>query len=432
MASILKRWRAAAPATVIAAFTFALMFPQRSEAIPAFARKYGVKCYTCHLIPPVLNKTGYMFKRLGYRMPPDEMDGTKPAPFIGELDKGQWTWTNAAALVTQGSLSTEKITGASQSSNTAFNLDKAILFSAGALPGNGFSYFAEFKFFERGQTATLEQAMAGYNWGRANSSVFAKAGQMHVQEGEGTRAAMMFSLFDEPPLTFTNISPVNFTLDQHPVGVNAGYTWASPFFKQIVGIQAKVTNGLNADGSEILINQPGNKNSKDVWVDADYWFGPDGGITFLTYQGKKPQIQNSGTPDQFTYNARVRRYGVFANYLFFDKLDLLGGYIRANDDWQAVVNQPVLAFTSDGYRAEVDYYLRRGFAVMARYDRLNQKLPGVDKTHTHAWGVGAQKALTDLGNVILRAAYTHEHATDPATAAVTTDKLFKIDIRLMW
>ena len=44
-----------------------------------------VKCYACHIMPPALNKNGYMFKRLGYRMPPDEMDGTKPAPKVREL-----------------------------------------------------------------------------------------------------------------------------------------------------------------------------------------------------------------------------------------------------------------------------------------------------------------------------------------------------------
>ena len=62
--------------------------PQPGHAIPAFARKYGVKCYTCHTVPPALNKNGYMFKRLGYRMPPDEMDGTKPAPKITRTGQG--------------------------------------------------------------------------------------------------------------------------------------------------------------------------------------------------------------------------------------------------------------------------------------------------------------------------------------------------------
>ena len=62
--------------TALALFCFVLLMPQPGNAIPAFARKFGVKCYTCHTIPPALNKNGYMFKRLGYRMPPDEMDGS--------------------------------------------------------------------------------------------------------------------------------------------------------------------------------------------------------------------------------------------------------------------------------------------------------------------------------------------------------------------
>jgi hypothetical protein len=426
-----RRW-AAVPAGVLVAVVLGLLCSQPSQAIPAFARKYGVMCYTCHLIPPVLNKTGYLFKRLGYRMPP-EYDGTHPAPKITELDpEARWTITNSLALVTQGSFSSEKITGSSPSSNSAFNLDKAILFAGGSVPATGFSYFAEYKFYEGGTASTLEQAMVGYTWGRANSSVFGKAGQMHVQEGEGTRAAMMFSLFDDPAITLTNTSPINFTLDQHPVGINGGYTWASPYFKNIVGVEAKVTNGVNADGSEILLNQAGIKNSKDVWFDADYWFGPDGGLTFLAYHGNKPQDQNQGTPDAFSYNATIRRYGVFANYLFFDKLDLQGGYLRAKDDWRGFVNEPLNYYTGNAYRAEVDYYIRRGLVVMARYDRINQKIVATGPTHTQAWGVGGEMALTDLGNVIIRARYNQERDVDPVSAAVSTDKLFKVDLRLMW
>ena len=58
-------------------------------------------------------------------------------------------------------------------------------------------------------------------------------------------------------------SPINFTFDQHPVGIHGGYTWASPYFKQIFGISAKVTNGLNPDGSEIVGEST--KNGKDFW-----------------------------------------------------------------------------------------------------------------------------------------------------------------------
>ena len=53
--------------------------------------------------------------------------------------------------------------------------------------------------------------------------------------------------------------------------------------ENVFAVSAKVTNGLNADGSEIL--DTSTKNSKDVWADADYWFGPDGGVTVMFYRG---------------------------------------------------------------------------------------------------------------------------------------------------
>jgi hypothetical protein len=424
-----SRWAAAA-IPILAGAYFCLLLPQPAAAIPAFARKYGVKCYTCHTIPPALNKTGYTFKRLGYRMLPDEMDGTKPAPKIRDLDKAiKWNVTDSLALITQGSFTVHKTEGDDPKSNSSFNLDEAALFLGGALPENGFSYFAQFEVFQDGETK-MEQAVIGYTGGRANSSYFARAGALHLQEGEGTRAAMFYNLFPEPSLVLTSTDPLNFSLDQHPMGIDVGYTWASPYFKRVLGISAKVTNGVNADGSEILFDST--KNSKDAWFDVDYWFGPDGGVTFMTYYGRKDQIQNQGTPSEFTFRPTIRRYGLFGNYLFFDKLDVLGGYLRSRNDWKDAVSGATTDFIVNGYRGEVDYYLRPGFAVMGRYDRLSQTIAAGPVARTQAWALGGEKALTDLGNVIIRATYTHERDTDPVSGSVTTDKLFKLDLRLMW
>lgn len=417
--------------SAVAVLAIGILLPDRSHAIPAFARKYNVKCYTCHLIPPVLNKTGYMFKRLGYRMPPDNMEAGQKVLRISELDKDiKWSVTNSLALVTQASFTLQKTKSpADTSSKSSFNFDKALLFLAGSLPESNFSYFAEFKFHEHGESG-MEQAVIGYTGGRANSSFFAKAGEMHIQEGEGTRAAMFFSLFADPAPLLTATSPINFSLDRHPAGVNAGYTYAMPLFKQIFGIQAKVTNGLNPDGSEILFDS--HKNSKDFWANADWWFGPDGGVTFLTYYGRKGQVQNAGTPDEFTFNPSIRRYGVLGNYLFFDHLDVQGGYIRSHDDWKNMASDATGSFISNGYRAEIDYYIQRGFALMGRWDRLNQKLLGSSAGHEQDWSVGAERALTAIGNVVLRGAYTQAHITDPISRDVTSDKVFEADIRLMW
>jgi len=44
--------------------------PVRSpaHAIPAFARKYGLRCSACHLAWPVLNDFGWRFKDNGYQL----------------------------------------------------------------------------------------------------------------------------------------------------------------------------------------------------------------------------------------------------------------------------------------------------------------------------------------------------------------------------
>lgn len=40
-----------------------------AQAVPAFARKYNVDCTYCHTAWPQLNRTGIIFRYLGYRMP---------------------------------------------------------------------------------------------------------------------------------------------------------------------------------------------------------------------------------------------------------------------------------------------------------------------------------------------------------------------------
>src|SRR5260370_7287458 len=109
MALLQKKSRRLAAIPLMAALGLALSCSQPAQAVPAFARKYDLKCYSCHTIPPALNKTGYMFKRLGYRLPPDEMDGTKPAPKITELDKDiKFTITNSPTIITQASFTAAK------------------------------------------------------------------------------------------------------------------------------------------------------------------------------------------------------------------------------------------------------------------------------------------------------------------------------------
>ncbi len=48
-----------------------------ARAIPAFARKYGTSCLTCHTIYPKLTPFGEAFRRNGYRFPGVDGDFVK-------------------------------------------------------------------------------------------------------------------------------------------------------------------------------------------------------------------------------------------------------------------------------------------------------------------------------------------------------------------
>ena len=410
-----------------------LFMPQPTPAVPMFARRYNLKCYACHTIPPVLNENGYLFVRLGYHLPP-ALVKDHAAPKISELVKAEpeWRLTNNAALaVVDGSFSAERTTaqGQAPSSTSAFQVGSWNAYFAGWIPNTNFFYYSEYDIVTGGSSDnTLMNANFGYAGGTARSSWYADVGRMHLQVAEGTRAAQVYSLLRSSPLLFENMGPTNFVFDQSPVGAQIGYTWASSKYKNVLAATLMVTNGDNADGSEIL--GPSDRNSKDIWFDADWWYAPESGVTFLDYYGRKDQVQNEGQPNQFSFAPIIRRQGIFANYMFRPiKVDVLGGYMHGRDDWRFSLAGPPESYLSDGYFCEADYYIRRGLAVVGRYDGLHQKITGGSgPTFIHDWTVGAEKAFTPSGNIVGRIAYGYTAGRDQLSAVHSSDKLFQADI----
>lgn len=410
-----------------------LLFPNRSEATPQFARRYNVKCSACHTIVPVLNEQGWMFKRLGFHLPPALEDNKLP-PRIAELVKREPMWSltnNVAPAVTDFSYSAERTTqeGTSPTSTSAFQVGSWNMYLGGWLPDTNFYYYAEFDIVAGGVTSPdLSNAFFGYSGGTARSSWFVDGGREHLQLGNGTRAAQVYSLLPSSPLLLENTSPTTFVFDQSPVGVDAGYTWASGNYKRIFAATAKITNGDNADGSEIL--GPSTRNSKDVWMDVDFWYAPESGITFIDYYGKKDNLQTDLSGNQFTFHPVIRRQGVFGNYKLLSKIDFLGGWLRSHDGWVAPDGSSANSLGNDSYAA-IDYYIVQGLAISGRYDLLHQKITGdsgVGLQSNHDWTIGGSKTLTPSGNIIGRIAYGYQSGRDPVAAVKGTDRLFQADI----
>lgn len=61
----------------------AVGFWTSAKAEPSWSRKYNAKCTLCHTTYPRLNRTGYEFKRLGYRLPSELESQSTAAPATG-------------------------------------------------------------------------------------------------------------------------------------------------------------------------------------------------------------------------------------------------------------------------------------------------------------------------------------------------------------
>lgn len=406
---------------------------EQAHAVPQFARRYNLKCSACHTVVPVLNEQGYLFKRLGYHLPP-ALIKYQPGSPMSYIVRSEPKWdllNNLSVAVTDFSFQADRSTteGTTPTSTSAFQVNTWNSYAAGWIPDTNFFYFSEFDIVTNGTTSPdLMNAYFGYSGGNARNSWYIAGGREHLQVGEGSRAAQIYSFMPSSPLLFENASPTNFMIDQAPVGIDAGYTWASDGYKRVFAATAKVTNGDNADGSEILGSS--SKNAKDVWLDFDYWYAPESGITYMNYYGRKNQIQNSGDTNQFTYEPTIRRQGLFANYMLpNNKADFLGGYLHSKDDWQDKSGVNGGYFTANDFFGEGDYYIQPGLVVAARYDLLHQTIPnGPGRESIHDWTIAGNKNLTPLGNIVGRLAYSYSSGHDPSTAVKSTSSQFQADV----
>ena len=89
----MTRSRAVALQVLLTAAALAIAPPAR--AIPAFARKYGTSCLTCHTIYPKLTPFGEAFRRNGYRFPGVDSDYVKQETVTLSQEANKKTFPNS-------------------------------------------------------------------------------------------------------------------------------------------------------------------------------------------------------------------------------------------------------------------------------------------------------------------------------------------------
>lgn len=143
-----------------------------AEAIPAFARKYGTSCQTCHVAYPKLNNFGVAFRLLGYQLP-GETEGQIKQPDVplgAPAYKRVWpeaVWPGAIPSHAPISLVTEFLVenssqledGERERVENDFIFPSEVALVAGGTAGENIAYFAEIAFEQEIEDGVLENAV---------------------------------------------------------------------------------------------------------------------------------------------------------------------------------------------------------------------------------------------------------------------------------
>lgn len=256
-----------------------LLFPSDSEAIPAFARKYGFNCNMCHTAFTKLNDFGQRYRDNGYQMP-------------GQSGKEETVFESASPIAMRLS------TGLSmydhkESSTAGFNLFGFDFLAAGVLhknisflliytpridePAADFAGSGEGK--NSSQSAGLESVSLIF------SNVIQDA--LNIRIGRFEPAYHMFSskrnyfLFS-PYEAYAVTTPSNsFIFEDNQIGIEATGHFKSGF-KYGLGL-------VNGNGAN-----PDNNKSKDIYANVSQTFGKGDGqsagqrIGLFGYYGWQP------------------------------------------------------------------------------------------------------------------------------------------------
>lgn len=398
----------------ISAFVLSLVLlaPREAHAIAPWARRYNADCNMCHTVFPQLNKTGYIFRANGYRMP-DEATEEEEVKIGDKISvRGFFQWQNK-----------NKATGTTPLANAknGFRLKEVQFFVAGPVEKSPLSYFGEFVFNEDGaENGFIENYFLRYvKPGQTEGGLLnVKMGQFHTIEG--------YMGLDRP-LVLTR----PFVLGKTPSGIQTkaawhdgrgvvlGYLKGTDVNKATTSLNLTILNGLGLENSKAtgVPEDPQNANSGyDLQFIGTHFLDDSNALSLYYYTGKAPQDDGAGT---FTYENSYSRLGLFANFYPVQDINLQGGYLTRKEDSSATTS-----FDAKGWFLGADYQFKSGVWGSLRYDK---------------WDPSDAKASDEITGWVLELAHqvaTGTRATLQYETAKTTGKTSEntltAELQVMW
>jgi hypothetical protein len=358
-------------ASVLAIVAMLLVSARSALGVPAFARKYGTSCQTCHTVYPKLNPFGEAFRRNGYLFPGVDSDYVKHETIALGQDANKKEFPNSVwpgtlpggvplALGFNGEavFHPDKKSGGAVADNQAgVNLNDLVaeghLWAAGSFDDH-ITFFGELTTAE-GSTE-LELANVRFN------NLIASPHALDVAVGKFTPTLSSFAPHSSY-ISDTAITPLSVTAlyGSASDSWNVGNNYNGVELNGTVQGRFDYSLGANA-GSNVDVRSVG-----DYYAHVGYKLG---GVRLDAENGsavrdaKKPWAETTLTLDAFYYRSSSRFFASDAS-LWDDVASTVGGSVRAQ--WNA------FELDSGVYRERHDQAQgpAGGVVALAQYNELS-------------------------------------------------------------
>ena len=356
-----RRWRSRLIGAVVVAIV-GMSSAASVEATPAYGRRYGVACATCHApLPPRLNNVGILFRKLGFRMPDADDEGRliiKPVPAhdIGD----------AASIVADVAGRRDKDAELGES-RTTFELSEVELV-AGTAIGDRVSAQAMFVPWDDGEIE-LENAEVQFNAGSPRHQWVARGGLMQTYAWQKpTHGRVTLST----PLLFASQAVEGsgpfegFGLGVSQVGTEMGYVFSRLRDGRLNStmLSAALLNGVDREGEGALRNTT---DGVDVYVQGVQLFGERQTIGGFYYRGRSFLDADSDEGLLAPDKQRFSRYGAIGNYLLLNRFDVVAGGALGWD--RSPLRSGDVRF--GGFFTELDAQITPYWIGVYRFDRVD-------------------------------------------------------------
>jgi hypothetical protein len=351
-----------------------------AEAMPAFARKFGVSCASCHTTPPRLNETGYRFRAAGFRWP--EGIGIKEtAEHFDMLDY------MSARLQVSYSASRSKTGATEASTSNGFKLQAFELYPFVGSWGKFFSADTKVTFGPSG-APVIENAYVKGNVGNEKRFFEARLGIFHPYDGYGASdspATISRPFFQTTPASQSS-STFFTTWGFDQLGAEVGFDYKR------TSVKATLFNGLvltqedgqfkasAAQGGALTPRSPAPSfNTSDFQLFFNQVLNSEGGgLSVQYYHGNLfLPVVSSGT---FFLN-KFDSVAVYGSYPVAKRVHLLGGFQRGRDH-----RATGEAFASEGAFVEAAVPINELTAIGVRCDWFD---PARDSVNNQSKGITA-------------------------------------------